>query len=127
MIDENNREIWVDQNRLYLGEDNILYETVVGDVDEKIAIAIRDVSRKMVSNVQGKTKVLIDLTKAGRPSVGARKIGIERLKDERIGRVALFGVHPLLKMIESFGMGVSEKKDIRFFKTQMEALAWLKE
>ncbi len=127
MIDENNREIRVDQNRLYLGDDNIFYYTVVGDVDEKIAIAIRDVSNKMRNNVEGKTKLLIDLTKAGKPTAGARKIGKERLEDERIGKVALFGVHPVSRVVASFDMGVTQKKDMRFFETQKEALAWLKE
>lgn len=127
MMDKNNREITVDQNRLFLSEDNILYETVVGDVDEKIAIAIRDVSRKMRNNVQGKTKVLIDLTKAGKPTAGARKIGKERLEDERIGKVALFGVQPFSGVVASFIMGVTKKKDMLFFKTKDEALAWLKE
>ncbi|GAH16624.1 unnamed protein product [marine sediment metagenome] len=32
---EEDREIWVGENRLYLSEDNILYETVVGEQDEK--------------------------------------------------------------------------------------------
>ena len=35
MIDEKDREIWVGKSRFYLGEDNIIYETVVGEQDEK--------------------------------------------------------------------------------------------
>ena len=127
MRDENNREIWVDQNRLYLGEDNILYETVVGDVDEKIAIAIRDVSIKMRSYVEGKTKILIDLTKAGRPTAGARRIGQGLIAHEGIGKIALFGKNSTARVIASFVMGASKKKDMRFFKTKKEALTWLKE
>ncbi|MBE3140395.1 MAG: hypothetical protein IMZ53_07420 [Thermoplasmata archaeon] len=30
------REIWVGENRMYLGEDNILYITLVGEMDEKM-------------------------------------------------------------------------------------------
>ena len=127
MIDENDREIWIGENRLYLGEDNILYETIVGDVDEKIAIAFKEASLEIRSNVKGKMKVLVDLTRAGKPTAEARKIGKERLENERIGKVALFGLHPVARVIASFVMGVTKKKDMQFFKTKEEALAWIKE
>jgi len=46
---------------------------------------------------------------------------------EKTGKVAVFGLHPVARVIASFVMGVSKNKDMRFFKAKEEALAWLKE
>jgi len=124
---EKEREIWIGENRLYLGEDDILYETIVGDIDDEIAIATKEATLKLMNNVEGKLNVLIDINKTGKPSKKARDIFRGFTEHEKWGRVAIFGLHPVAKMIASFGMGVSQKKDMRFFKTKEEALAWLKE
>ena len=49
------------------------------------------------------------------------------LENEKIGKVALFGLHPVARVIAAFIMGITRKKDMRFFKSKEEALAWLKE
>ena len=67
------REIWVGESRFYLGEDDILYETVVGEQNERTATEMRKVTNKLQNMVEGKVNVLIDLNKAGTPSSGARK------------------------------------------------------
>jgi len=71
--------------------------------------------------------MLLDINKAGQVSSGARKIGKETFEDEKVGKVAFVGLHPVARVIASFVMGVTRKKDMRFFKTKEEALAWLKE
>ena len=127
-MEEKDREIILDAGRVYLGEDNILYTTIVGEVDENTAIAIREAQLKFMNVVEGKVDLLIDANKAGQPSSRARKIIQEGvLKYEKTGKVALFGANPVARVIASFVMGVTRKKDIRFFKTKEEALAWLKE
>jgi len=126
-MEEKEREIWVGESRTYLGEDNILYTTVVGEVDENAAIALCESHLKFMNMVEGKVNSLVDLNKAGKQPPKARKIGTEMFEHERIGKVALFGLHPVARVIASFVMGVTRKKDIRFFKTREEALAWLKE
>jgi len=123
----NEKEIWVGENRLYLGEDNILYETLVGEQDEKIVLAVHEASNKLRSRVEGKVNILVDLNKTGKPSPGVRKAGQEMLEDERIGKTALFGLHPVARVLAAFVLGITRKKDARFFKTEEEALAWLKE
>jgi len=123
----NEKEIWVGENRLYLGEDNILYETLVGEQDEKIVLAVHEASNKLRSTVQEKVNILVDLNKTGKPSPGVRKAGQEMLEDERIGKTALFGLHPVARVLAAFVLGITRKKDARFFKTEEEALAWLKE
>ena len=126
-MEEEDREIWVGENHTYLGEDNILYTLVVGEVDENMAIAIREAHLKFLNMVEGKVNSLVDLNKAGKQPPEARKIGKEMFEHERIGKIALFGLDPVARVIASFVMGVTRKKDMRFFKTKEEALAWLKE
>ncbi len=125
---DKDREIWIGENRLYFDEDNILYETVVGVVDEKIAIAFREASLKIGSKAEGRViKVFVDLSRAGKSTPEARRIAQQSLEDERIGKVAFFGLHPVARVIASFVMGATRKKDMRFFRSNEKALAWLKE
>ena len=127
MIDEKDREIWVGGNRIYLGEDNILYITVVGEVDGKAAAAVKEIDRKFKSMSEGKLHVLGDLNKAGKQSAEARNIWKEMTEDDRTGKIAMCGMHPVAQVIASFVMGITRKQDMRFFKTKEEALAWLRE
>ncbi len=121
------RESWVGKNRLYLGEDNIIRITIVGELDEETQIRINDAGYKLMNTVGGKMHALVDNNKAGKMSPGARKRQAEISEDEKTGKVALFGLHPVARVIASFFIGISRNKDMRFFKTEEEALAWLKE
>jgi len=126
-MEEKNREIRVGRNSLYLDEDNIIRITILGELDEETQIRINDAGYKVMNTVGGKVHALIDLNKAGKVSPGARKRQVEISEYEKAGKVALFGLHPVARVVASFFMGVSRKKDMRFFKTEKEALAWLKE
>ncbi len=121
------REIWVGGNRVYLGEDNILRVTVVGELDEETQVALNNAGYKLMSTVEGKVSALVDNNKAGKMSPGARKRQVEISEYEKTAKVAIFGLHPVARVLASFFMGVSQKKDMRFFRTEEEALAWLKE
>ncbi len=127
MIDEKDREIWVGENRFYLGEDGILHVTMVGDTDEKIELEILEAHRTLRSKVEGKVNTFTDLTNMGKPTPGARKMAKEGLEEEGIGKIALFGLHPVARVVASFIMGVSKKEDMRFFNSKEGALAWLRE
>ena len=126
-MENKDREIRVGENRLYLGENNILYITNIGEIDEKTAIAIKEAVLNVANMVEGKVHTLTDLNKAGKTSPEARKVFKELAEQEKQGKVALFGMHPVARVLASFFMGISKKKDMRFFKTKEEALAWLKE
>ena len=126
-MEEKEREIWVGGNRVYLGKDNIERITIVGDVDEETEIGINEASYKLREMVEGNVHALIDLNRAGKTSPGARKRQKEISEHETTGKVALFGLHPVARVIASFTMGLSKNQDMRFFKTEEEALAWLKE
>jgi hypothetical protein len=124
---EEEREIWVGKNRLYLDDEGILHVTLIGEVDMEMAIELNQVYYRFLEMIEGELNCFVDLNKAGKQSSEVRRKGREILDDERIGKTALFGLHPVAKVLASFVMGVTEKKDISFFKTKEEALAWLKE
>ncbi len=126
-MEEKDREIWIGENRMYLGEDNILYITTVGPIDTEIAGAIKEAVKKLKDMSKGKFNVLVDINKAGKASSTSRKTFKEMTEEKNIGKVALFGMHPVARVLASFVIGVSNNKDMRFFKTREEALAWLKE
>ncbi len=121
------REIWIGESRFYLGEDDILYETLVGKQDSETVIAMIEIHDKFMSLVEGNLNVLIDLNKTGQPTSQARKEGMERFEEKGYGKVALFGMHPVARVLASFVMGVSKKEDMHFFKSKEDALAWIKE
>jgi len=127
MVEKGDREIWVGESRFYLGEDDILYLTLVGEHDEKTAMAMGNALFKLLGMVEGKLNIFADNNKAAKASSEARKMFKDWSEDERLGKIAIFGMHPMARVIASFVMGVSRKKDMRLFKTKEEALAWLKE
>ncbi len=123
----NERELWVGEHRFYLGEDNILYCITVGVIDAEMAIAFDEVTLKLMNMVEGKANLFIDLSRTGQATAEARKIGKQRFELGKIGKIAMFGMHPVARVLASFVMGVTKKEDMRFFKSKEDALEWLKE
>ncbi|MCB4792813.1 MAG: STAS/SEC14 domain-containing protein [Elusimicrobia bacterium] len=121
------REIWVGETKIYSGEDNILYITAAGDSDEKMAAAMREVEVKFINMAQGKVNLLIDINRCGKQSPEARKIRQEVSDHEKVGKVAVFGMHPVARVIASFVISITKRKNNKFFKNREDALAWLKE
>ena len=121
------REILVGEHKFYLGEDNIIYCTTVGNIDAEMASAFDDVTLKFMNMVEGKINLFIDLSRTGQPTSDARKIGKRMFEHEKFGKVAMFGIHPVARVLASFVMGVTKKEDMRFFKSKEDALSWLKE
>jgi len=126
-MEEKDREIWIGENRLFLGEDNILNIINVGLTDEKTAIAMKEAVLKLMNMVEGKVHTLTDLTKAGKTTPEARKVFQKLSEHEKQGKNAFFGMHPVARVVASFFIGSSKKEEMRFFNTKEEALAWLKE
>ncbi len=120
-------EIWVGKNRIYLGEDNILNFINVGEIDEKIALESYEAMLKLMNMGEGEVDFLIDVNKGGKTSSKARKILQEFTKKNIQGKLALWGLHPVARVLASFFMGITQKEEMRFFKTKDEALKWLKE
>lgn len=126
-MEEKEREIGVGENKIYLREDNIISLDIVGEIDEDTAKEICAASLKFMNMLEGKVPTLVNNNKAGKQTVQARNIFREFVKHDRYGKCAIFGAHPVARIIASFFIGVAGIKDNRFFKSKEEALAWLKE
>lgn len=122
-----NREIWIGKSKVRLGEYNILHVTVLGEQNGEDARAAVEGFEKITHVVKGKIHHLVDLNKGGKQSREARKYWHKLSEHERTGKIALHGMHPVARILASFVMGATGKKDLRFFKTKEEALVWLKE
>ena len=121
------REIWVGQNRIFMEGGNIQNIVLVGDTDAKTAKVLIDSLIGFAKSFEGKIHTLVDLNRAGKASPEMRNIGRDMIDDDQTGKVALFGLHPVARVLASFIIGITRKKAIRFFKTRDEALAWLRE
>ena len=127
---EKDREIWVGENRIYLGENDIYYITIVGEIDEKIALEFRNAIFEFNNRFGKKIRnSFIDINRARKVSSKARKI-LKGLSDDNEiggGKSAFFGLHPVARVLASFFIGLSKDVNQRFFETKEEALEWLKE
>lgn len=126
-MEKQEREIKVGDNRIYLREDNIISLDIAGEIDEDKAKKICAASLKFMNMVEGKVHTLVNNDKAGKQTAQARKIFSEFVKNEKYGKCAIFGAHPVARVIASFFIGMAGIKDNRFFKSKEEALSWLKE
>lgn len=124
---DNDREIWVGESRFYLDDDNIIVGTVIGDINDQIGKECLDAGLKLMDLVEGEVNIFIDIGKAGKQSSEARKLGKELFEHEKVRKVALFGLHPVARVLASFVIGSTNRKNSRFFGNKEEAFAWLKE
>ena len=121
----NDKELWVGGNHTLLLDDNLIYIIANGEQTDKIAIAQTKICDQLSILAGKKVDYLIDLNKAGKSSPVARKQWRKISEDQKTNKVALFGIHPVARVLASFVMGVSKKRDMLFFKTKEEALKWI--
>jgi len=117
------------KDKVFLDKNNIISwipENQSGDTEgTKTAF---DVLESLITD-HNATSILVDLSKAEKPSSEQRKIMVQRIKDnyDMIKKVALFGDTPLMKVVAYFIINASELKNIRFFSSRSQALTWLKD
>ncbi|PBQ34520.1 hypothetical protein CNR22_22970 [Sphingobacteriaceae bacterium] len=123
----NMREFQVNESKIYLNEDDIICNEAYGTPSMETAQAIKDANLTLACLNGKPSSVLVDLTHAGKPSLEARKILKKFIECTEVGRLAFIGMHPVAKVLATFYIGISQKKEIALFKTKTEALLWLKE
>jgi hypothetical protein len=119
------KEFHVGGNKASLIEGNIIHVIVQGEQTAESSILQIEVNNKLASLVNGKINYLIDLNKSGRNSPEARAAWKRASEDENVIKVAVFGLNPVARVLASFVMGVTKKKDIHFFMTKEDAYRWL--
>jgi hypothetical protein len=122
-----NKEILVGKHIFCLGEDNILYITIVGEIDDKTNILIKKAVTELLDMIEERVNVLVDIDKAVKLSVKTRALVSQFHTDKRVGKIAHLGHTPVARVLAAFSKGIIRKRDMRFFYTKESALAWLKE
>jgi hypothetical protein len=121
------KEFLIGPHKFFIDEDNIQNIIIVGDNDERLVIALKDISAKFANTSEGRLLTLVDLNRAGQASSEMRRMGRTMMDDATAGKTALFGLHPVARVIASFVIGATRNKNVGFFKTRDEAVTWLKE
>lgn len=122
----NDKEMWIKENHLYLGDHSIIYDIAKGDTDEEIASGIKEGVLSLASLCRGTANLFVDLSNAGKPTPAARKIYLSITENVKIGKIALVGLNPVARVLASSLTTISGKRDLRFFKNKDDAITWLK-
>ena len=112
---------------MYLGDDGIVHVTLVGEIDEETAVALKEAGIQFGNIIGRKVNSFMDLNRVRKLSPNARKVMKDSCVHKNAGKIALYGIHPVARILASFAMGPTKKEDIRFFKTRDAAFAWLRE
>ncbi len=122
----NDKELAIGENRCVVLNNNIIFITAIDEQTDEIARLQEEGNTKLREQVKGKVSYLIDLNQAGKSTPEARKIWNKLSEDQGTHKVALYGMHPVARVLASFVMTITKKNEMEFFKTKEAALAWLK-
>lgn len=106
--------------------DNIIRLSAVGYMDDETAHRFqKDLAELMGSSKSGKWYILMVADPDGKMSNGARRAFSELNKDPRIHQAAVVGeVNRFTRVAAGFILKASGRDNVRFFKTEAEALTW---
>lgn len=121
------KEFRIRDNRIFLVENNIIYIEAMGEQTDEIAEAHFELHNIICKSISHRLSYLINLNNAGKSSHRARMVWQEMSDLENAGKVALFGIHPVARLLATFVIGGKQYKNIRFFNTKEEAKSWLRE
>ena len=111
------------------GDDGIIRGILLGVHEKRDAESIiKEITD--LSEEKGKARVLIDLSKTERGTLGARKVHLNNIKVQppTFEKLALFGANTTNKVMVNFIVKATGRKNkIKYFKTEEEALRWLRE
>ena len=119
------KEIWVEKCKVELGDDGIFYQSLAGDIDEEIVAALQKAFLKLINLVNGDIIAFVDLSESGMQYSKARKKAIAGFEQMKIKKIALYGVHPVAKVIANFFMSAANNDKVRMFNSKEKALEWL--
>jgi hypothetical protein len=120
------KEFRVGQNQIYIIDDSIIYIEAVGEQTDEMAAVIRQNYKQVFSRITGKVKQLINLNSSGKSSPASRRLFREMNNTVEVDKVAIYGLHPVARVLASFVMDSNNQKHIRFFRDKEKALEWLR-
>ncbi len=117
-------------HKIHMGDDGILYLSFIGDVGKEDWNAYLNAIQLYLNNATAERPVhfLVDSSQLDKISASARRSLIDSFRntDPRVGKTALMGTSPYARVLTGFVLKATGRKDIRFFATEEEALAWLR-
>ena len=121
-----------EETKIWLDEDGILRFKLGNMMNEETLKMLNTKFIEFGTKASGKIKVIIDLSKITyKSTINLRKNAIrilkDTLKDPGYDKVAFFGGNMLSRTVVSFIITASTFKNIKIFKTEEDALKWLKE
>jgi hypothetical protein len=104
---------------------------IAGEVDLEMTeelIKLGHITQEKYGGEKGQVDWLVDVTKITKPSVilPIRKVMSEGIKLFGAGKIAVVGTSKFIETIMVFIMGVSGERKFSYFKSEEEALKWLK-
>jgi len=118
-------EFRVGENRISILKDSVLLIEVIGEQTDEHAKVILENYKEIFNNIPGKVKQLVNLNKSGKSSHTSRMLFKELNENELTDKVAVYGVHPVARILAAFVIDITNKKNIRFFSNETDALSWL--
>lgn len=124
-------ELELEGSKVWLGDDGIVRIRIGEVINEGIVEATAKDFREIVKTPPIKARVLIDISAGPRVTSSifrknAVKLIKDTLKDPGFERIALWGGSVIQKVGTSFIITAAGFKNIKYFKTEKEALEWLK-
>ncbi len=120
---------YINDNKIIIhNEQYLVYHVVtVGEQTDEMASAHYEMVSELLQTTGKKIQFLIDLNHCGKNSPKARDMWRTLSNLDQTDKVAIFGLHPVAKVLASFAMGKLKKMSkYRFFSTEEEAWKWLK-
>lgn len=115
-----NSKVFVDSNKII----NWIPEDPTGDIEgTKLAMEVME----SLTEEEGPSNILVDLSKAHRPNALQRQIIINTIQSNahNIKNVAFFGENALMRAVAYFVINTAGYNNIRFFANRNEAIQWL--
>ncbi len=120
-------EYAIGENRVKITEGKyIVYHVSTSGVQTpEVAAAHGELINETLFKSDKQVQFLIDLNHCGKNSPQARECWRNYTMLEKTHKVAIFGMHPVARMVASFVMGtISKLERYRFFNTETEARDW---
>lgn len=124
VLSESIKEKYQVGENIFYFEKDILCVYGIGDCDEKLALEVRELMMH-IFKTRSNLRILVDMNKAGKSSIEARKIWKGLMNDEHIVRISFVGIHMVARVIAEFLIFFSENKRSRFFSNREDAMNWL--
>ena len=106
-------------------EDGIVHYIISSPVDDTEALSLSEGGVGFIEKEKA-ALILIDLKQSTQFSSEARKIWVKFLQNPSIKKAAIWGGNVFVRTLASFVIAASQKKNIKFFITEEEALEWLR-